>query len=142
MSLAGRAAVGLDALVARAPAHRIPSRPCRAAILHSGHAHFGPTGHHLPGYCAGIHLGTHEDLPRLVATGMDPDELPVVARLADQGVAGLLGWAEQETGFVPDPAGYSSMCHLCQEIRGHLVAQGLDSEDLGPRGFYEDLGLV
>ncbi len=142
MTLAGRAATGLGDLVGRAPAHRIPSRPCRAALLGSGHAHFGPTGHHLPGYCAGIHLGDHRDLSRLVSQGMAAEELPVAARLAEGGVAGLLRWAEQEAAFVRNPAGYTGTCDLCQAIRGHLLGKGEPSADLGPRGFYEELGLV
>ena len=142
MTLAGRAAEGLADLLPRRPAHTLIGRPCRQILLGSGHAHFGPRGEHVPGYCAGLQLGDIADLPALVRGELPEDELPWVALLAQEGLAGLLRLAEQEHGFVPDPAGYRGPCHLCQVIRGHLLGEGVVSRDLGPRGFYEDLGLT
>ena len=142
MTIAGRAATELGDLVSRVDAHTLPAHPCETALLGTGHAHFDPDGSHIPGYCAGLTLGDIDDLATLLCDGLDEDALPIVARLARRGVAGLLTWAEQEHGFVPDPLGYRGECHLCQSIRGHLVEQGCSARELRPRAFYVELGLA
>jgi len=139
MTVAGRAALGLGDLVRRVPASDIPARPCEAALLGTGHAHFDPDGSHVPGYCAGIALGRYGDLPNLLGEGLDEQAFPLVSLLSRSGAAGLLAWAEQEHGFVPDPSGYRGECHLCQEIRAHLLDQGEGAGELEPREFYEEL---
>jgi len=142
MTVAGRAATGLSDLISPAPVDALPGRPCAAALLGTGHAHFDPDGSHVPGYCAGIALGGIDDLGALLDDGLDESAFPIVARLARQGVAGLLRWAEQEHGFVADGAGYRGECHLCQAIRGHLVSRDVGLRELLPRAFYEELGLT
>jgi len=142
MTLAGRAATGLDPVVPRVPAHQLHRRSCAAQLLGSAQAHIDPDGSHLPGYCTGIVLGTIDEIPQLVTDGLPVAGHPIVGLLCEQGIDGLLEMATTDHGFVPDEAGYSGPCHLCQAIRGHLLARGVGVSELGPRGFYEDLGLL
>ncbi len=142
MTVAGRAAEGLDGLVRRAPAEHIRSRPCRAELFGTSHAHFDPGGRHLPGYCTGIALGDIEEVARLQSAGLPSEDHPIATLLAEGGVGALLERASVGHGFEPDPEGYRGACHLCQAIRGHLLSGGLHEPELAPRGFYGDLGLL
>lgn len=142
MTLAGRAPAGLRQLVPRVPVDQLGRGPCRDHLLHTGHLHFDPDGNHIAGYCSGLALGGVDDLGRAVGEGIPADELPLVSLLVDQGVRGLLELARREIGFEPDPRGYRGDCHLCQILRGQLLARGIGAPELRPREFYEELGLL
>jgi len=143
MTLAGRAAHRLGPLVPRRPVHELVGRgTCRDELLHTGHLHGDPDGNAIPGYCAGFSLGDVRDLARVIGDGLPEADYPVTSRLVGEGIAGLTAFAEQETGFVPDPAGYRSPCHLCQVVRGHLLSRGIGQRELRPRRFYEELDLL
>ncbi len=142
MTLAGRAPSGLRRLVPRSPVEQLGRGPCRAHLLHTGHLHFDPSGHHIAGYCTGLALGGIDDLGRVVGEGIPGGELPLVSLLVEEGVRGLLEFAQAEIGFEPDPRGYRGDCHLCQTLRGQLLGRGIGESELRPREFYEELGIL
>ncbi len=143
MTLAGRAAHRLGPLVPNRPASTLVGQGnCRDALLHTGHLHGDPEGNAIPGYCSGFSLGDVRQQASIAAAGLPAADYPVTARLVEEGLAGLLAHAEQEAGFVPDPAGYRGACHLCQVIRGHLLSRGVGERELRPRRFYEELDLL
>ena len=79
-------------------------------------------------------MGDARDLDA-ICQGIDLDELPVLKALLTsmEGLYRLgkeFGYEEQE--------GYISKCHLCLDIRRHLVRHG-EFKELRPREFYEHL---
>lgn len=142
MTVAGRAPTGLRELVPRQPADQLGRGPCRGPLLHTGHLHFDPAGNHIAGYCTGLALGGVDDLGKAVGEGMPAAEHPLAALLVDEGVRGLLELAREEIGFEPDPRGYRGECHLCQTIRGQLLAREIGASELRPREFYAELGIL
>jgi hypothetical protein len=45
---------------------------------------------------------------------------------------------QEQYGYQPLAEGYTGKCHLCVDVRRHLVDVG-DLAELSPRGFYEHI---
>ena len=58
--------------------------------------------------------------------------------LVEHGPYGLCEFAQQEYGYQPLPDGYTGKCHLCVDVRRHLVGVG-DLLELRPLAFYENI---
>jgi hypothetical protein len=134
----GRAAVDLAPLYERKPASAFFGGNCRAELTSPYHAHIDCYGNVITGLCAGITLGDARDLDLLYA-GIDLEARPFLRMLADEGVEGLFRYAALETGYREEPDGYIAKCHLCLEIRRHLVRSGHGFTELAPVEFYERL---
>jgi hypothetical protein len=140
--MAGRAPFALEGRFERffpkVPADRLLDGGCQPPFLRPWHNHVDPEGNYMPGFCGGISLGDARQLDRLMQEGVDVDDRPVLGFLMDEDLRGLLGYA-RERGWRERKAGYFSRCHLCTDIRRHLVRDG-DVPELRPREFYEHLG--
>jgi hypothetical protein len=142
--LSGRAPYAMEELAAhgtelfrRFPAGAFFREPCRPEFLRSWHNHFDNYGNFVPGYCGGISLGDARELDRLLSEGIELAERPVLRFIVENDFAGLLGFA-RERGYEVNPAGYFSKCHLCADIRRHLVGAE-DLPELRPTEFYRRL---
>ncbi len=91
----------------------------------------------MPGFCGGISLGHWRDIDRMQIEGIDLEKHPVLAFLSSGDMEGLFRFAS-ERGFLESQKGYLSKCHLCQDIRKHLVSTE-DYPELQPRGFYKHI---
>jgi hypothetical protein len=111
--------------------------PCNPAFARSWHNHFDNYNNYIPGFCAGISFGDIRELDTLLKNGLPEEEYPVLTFLIQGNFAGLLEFA-QERGFEPMLEGYVSKCHLCLEIRKHLVTQG-GFKELEPVEFYNHI---
>ena len=58
--------------------------------------------------------------------------------LIERGPYGLLELAQGEFDYQPLPEGYVGKCHLCVDLRRHLVEAG-DFTELEPRSFYQHI---
>jgi hypothetical protein len=132
--LMGRAAYRLASLYPKFPAKDLADRPCLPPPLRNWHNHFDNYGHYLPGYCGGISLGSWRYLDKLLEQGIDIDKHPVLGFLATQDFDGLLRFAG-DFGYRESKDGYISKCHLCVDIRKHLVSKA-EFEELAPKEFY------
>lgn len=93
-----------------------------------------PFGYTRPDLCPGVNLGnTRSARLRSLATTKHVRETPLLSDIAERGPAALLARAEQ-SGFAPRDS-YVSKCHLCFEIRRHLVASMPD--ELRPPHLYQ-----
>lgn len=113
-------------------------KPCREALLRSKYVHVGPGGVIMPGTCAGIMLGVAdnqsvEEIWQDVAKNWP--RRPVLSTLSCKGPVGLLDLAEA-AGFLPDGSGYASKCHLCWDIRRHMVGADTAGDELAPEWMY------
>ncbi len=134
----GRAGLLLGALLEGRPLSRFAGQNCLREIIFSRHAHFDPYGNYIPLFCGGLSLGRFRDLYRFVKE-LDVQTLPLARILVEEGPYGLAQMAMVDYGFEPAPEGYVGKCHLCVDVRRHLVARGADFQELAPKAFYEHL---
>lgn len=131
----GRTPYKLAPLYEHYPARRFFGRSCYLELIRDWHVHVDNYGHFIPGYCGGLSLGDARDLGAL-CRGIDLDDMPVLRALltdlkAFYDLGKAFGYQEREDGYV-------SKCHLCVDIRRHLVREG-EFKELEPRAFYERL---
>jgi len=142
--LSGRAPFALEGRFERffrkGPAGLFLREGCQPPFLREWHNHVDPDGNYMPGFCGGISLGDARQLDRLMEEGVDVSGRPVLGALMKEDLAGLLTYAKEQ-GYTERKEGYFSRCHLCADIRRHLVRNG-DYPELQPREFYEHLGTV
>ncbi len=130
----GRVPYKLGHLFKQYPAKHFFAQSCRQELIRDWHIHVDNYCNFVPGYCAGISLGDARDLDA-ICQGIDLDALPVLeALLTSMEKLYILG---EEFGY-QEQEGYVSKCHLCLDIRRHLVKLGRFKE-LRPEEFYEHL---
>ena len=134
----GRAATQLVDLYQRRPAVQFFGETCENELSSPHHIHIDLYGNYIAGLCAGISLGDAKNLDALIS-GIDLSHKPVLRNLVEAGVEGLFQWAVEEYGYIEDVMGYMAKCHLCLDIRRHLIATGTHFSELVPKPFYENL---
>ncbi len=132
----GRVSYSLADLFRRHPAEHFFGASCRHELVRDWHVHVDNYGNFMPGFCGGLSLGDARELDALCRDGVDLDERPVLKALLEDlrdlyDLGRQFGYREREEGYV-------SKCHLCLDVRRHLVQQG-DFKELQPRAFYEHL---
>lgn len=133
----GRAVYRLAFLYRRLPARRFFGTSCREELERGWHVHVDNYCNYVPGYCSGISLGDARDLDSL-RQGVDLDDRPVLRALATD-LRELYELGVREFGYRELEGGYVSKCHLCLDLRRHIVGQTDEFEELRPREFYEHL---
>ncbi|MBS7625771.1 hypothetical protein KEJ51_01830 [Candidatus Bathyarchaeota archaeon] len=66
------------------------------------------------------------------------EERPIIGMLL-KNLGSLYEFAVREYGYEEDMRGYISKCHLCLDIRRHLVNSNAGFKELEPKEFYEHL---
>jgi len=106
---------------------------CRE-IEEVGHFHLDLFGNYIPGLCSGLAI-SREDL----GAPISQERYPLLSLLHRDGIKGLYQMATAEYGFGPAER-YLSKCHLCFDIRRHLVLdKGIEQRELQPKGFYANV---
>ncbi len=85
----------------------------------------------------GLSLGDWRDLKNLIEPGIEIEEYPVLKFLTNEDMEGLFNFTKG-VGFTESDNGYFSKCHLCIDIRNHLVGVG-HFKELRPGEFYKHL---
>ena len=103
-------------------------------LRHTDHFHIDLNGDYIPGLCAGLSIRMDDlDGP------LDPKRYPLITVLFNEGINGLFELAAATYGFQPRDK-YLNKCDMCTHIRDHMVnVMGVDSRELQPRGFYNEL---
>jgi hypothetical protein len=134
----GRAAERLHYLYVHREPEAYFGETCSAELSNPHHVHVDCYGNYMPGFCAGITLGSAFRLTELYQRRtLDPH--PVLSLLAQGGVEFLYRQAVSKWGYRARPDGYIAKCHLCLDIRRHLVRQGCQLPELAPLEFYSKL---
>ena len=103
-------------------------------LQHVDHFHFDLFGNYIPGLCSGLSI-QYSDLGEPIS----PEKYPLLSTLFQSGINGLFHMASTEYDFQPSD-GYISKCHLCFDIRRHLVLSGgCPSRELEPQVHYENM---
>lgn len=135
LTLNGRALYTHLSELPRHPVERIQGVDAGCVELGSAHHfHVDPERRYIPGSCTGLALAL-EALDRPVRE----EAYPLVTLLYQRGVGALYRLCVREYGFVPDPAGYASKCHLCLSLRAHLVKRRLPFAELHPLEYYQEV---
>jgi len=133
----GRAGYRLGNLVPKRKAEAFHGVNCQAELLFAPHSHLDLYGNYIPGFCGGITLGDWHDLEALIE-GYGEDRYPTLIRLLiERGPFGLYQKAVGAYAYQPLPDGYAGKCHLCVDVRKHLLESHLFEETLKPHKFYE-----
>jgi len=132
---AGRAPYALAEYLPQQPVEACCTSSCARQLLAGAHGHYDLYGHILP--CAGLSLGDFVDLPKLTAQEILAQR-PLIRLLVEEGVRSLLAYAVARYAY-PTQTHYAGPCHLCMDIRRHLVTLGAPYAELAPRQLYQDL---
>jgi hypothetical protein len=133
----GRAVYALTDWYDTYPARAFSGADCSAAFMRNYHNHWDNYGNVIPGFCAGLAIGNILENPTLYAEGITFEDYPLLKILFTQGVSGLYAFAQQSFGYQEQASGYVSACHLCVDIRQHIVKQTQAFRELRPGEFYE-----
>jgi hypothetical protein len=132
----GRLSYSLGRLFRKQPAQSFFAQSCRASLASPCHVHIDNYGNYFGGFCGGISLGDAHDLDAIFS-GVDLDKHPVLTALVTS--VEHLYRLGKKFGYQDLPEGYVSACHLCLDIRKHLVQQTDEFEELTPRQIYSQI---
>ena len=137
----GRAPYSLNSIVSgyfrKYRSEELVYLPCTPSFLRKWHNHIDNYFNYIPGYCGGLSLGDIRKLDDFADKIIDPDKYPIIYLIATNDFNGLLNLAKKY-GYKEKKDGYYSKCHLCIDIRKHLVKNG-DFLELKPKEFYDHL---
>lgn len=128
----GRACYDLEGLYKTHPANTFFGASCRAELTRPWHIHVDNYGNYITGYCGGLSLGDARHLASLRQINLD--DRPILRALVTD-VKDLYELGE-EYGYEERGGGYVSKCHLCVDIRKHIVQKTDAFMELSPREFY------
>lgn len=135
----GRAGYQLGYLTDKCLPEEYQFQNCRAELLYAHHSHFDLYGNFIPSFCGGLSLGDWHELTRILSEFSVGKYPALIAILIDKGPYGLYELAAREFDYHPLADGYAGKCHLCVDIRRHLVQYDLFPE-LKPHEFYRQIG--
>ena len=129
----GRFPYKLGHLFKRQKARSFYGQSCESQLTSPYHIHIDNYGNYMGGFCGGISLGDAHDLNQIFR-GIDLDKRPVLKAL----VTGIeeLHKLGQKIGYEELPEGYVSACHLCMDIRRHIVQKTEVYDELRPKEIY------
>jgi hypothetical protein len=130
----GRACYKLNRLFAKHPAKAFFNESCLSELTRNWHVHIDNYFNYMTGYCGGISLGDARDIDSLTK-GVDLQDKPILSALVSS-IKNLYEFAVKEFNYKEREEGYISKCHLCIDIRRHIVRQTDEFEELQPRELY------
>jgi len=128
----GRTPYKLGKHFEKKPAEYYFGQNCVSEFTRNWHTHIDNYLNYIPGFCAGISLGKADEL--LLSDHIDLAGLPIIRYLSED-IKRLFDFS-RDYGFKENKNGYISKCHLCYEIRKHLLKNG-SFKELVPVEYYE-----
>ncbi len=137
---AGRAALNFKEILPLKPAARYFQKNCHSELASPVHAHVDLYGNYLTGFCAGLTIGVNSAfrLRRLFEEGLSLNKYPILSILINESLDSLYAFASKK-GFISDPKGYISPCHLCAHLRTYLFFSDERYAELKPDFFYHEM---
>jgi len=132
----GRSGYILGDLAVKQPAARFKGMTCSQELLYAQHSHMDLYGNFIPAFCGGITLGHWRDLGDLVKQHREGRFKPMIEMLIEGGSYRLYQYAQNSYDYGDLEGGYAGKCHLCVDVRRHLIGEGAFVENLHPVGFY------
>ncbi|MEM2914527.1 MAG: hypothetical protein QXH91_03885, partial [Candidatus Bathyarchaeia archaeon] len=132
----GRTCYKLGFLYGKYPAKMFFGESCKEELTRPWHVHIDNYGNYVSGYCGGISLGDAEDMNSLRCINLE--EKPILKALATD-IKSLYDIGVKEFNYQENNEGYISKCHLCIDIRKHIVQKTGKFRELNPTEFYQQL---
>lgn len=129
----GRALYKLGFLFKKYKASYFFNQDCKEELTRNWHTHIDNYCNYLPGFCAGISLGNFKDFTSIFG-GINLNKKPILKALT-QNMESLFK-ISKDYGYKECPGGYISKCHLCLDIRKHIVGKTDEFSELAPHKFY------
>jgi MoaA/NifB/PqqE/SkfB family radical SAM enzyme len=133
----GRAVYKFANLYRKFPAEKFFKESCIESLTRNWHVHIDNYCNYIAGYCGGISLGDAIGA-KSIFNGIDFEEYPILGMLATN-LRKLYDFGVKEFGYKEIKDGYISKCHLCLDIRRHIVSLTDAYRELCPREFYFNL---
>jgi hypothetical protein len=133
----GRAALKLGYLYKKYPAKNFFDESCRDELTRGWHMHIDNYCNYMTGYCGGISLGDGRDIDS-ICRGIDLSNRPILKALLIN-LKQIFELGSKEFDYRECEGGYISKCHLCLDIRKHIVQKTDKFKELKPREFYHQL---
>ena len=133
----GRSGYSLGDLAIKQSAAAFRGVNCSQELLFAQHSHMDLYGNFIPAFCGGIALGRWYDLAALVKDHRDAHFEPMIQMLIEGGPYNLCQFAKKSSDYRDLEEGYAGKCHLCVDVRRHLIGEGGFMENLNPVGFYD-----
>jgi len=133
----GRASYMLSHLYRKYPAKQFFSESCMEELTRGWHIHVDNYCNYMTGYCGGISLGDGRDIDS-ICQGVDLDQRPILNALSTD-LKRLFEFGIKEFDYKEREEGYISKCHLCVDLRKHIMQRTDQFEELRPREFYYNL---
>ncbi len=133
----GRAVYTINSLYKKYLARNFFGFSCKKELTRDWHVHIDNYCNYMTGYCGGISLGDARNLNSLLK-GIDLSDYPILNALVTD-LKNLYEIGVREFNYKERAEGYISKCHLCVDIRRHIVQQSGDLKELRPIEFYQHL---
>ncbi|MGQ9782196.1 MAG: hypothetical protein ACUVQ8_08155 [Nitrososphaeria archaeon] len=133
----GRTVYKLDKLFKKYPAKYFFGQSCLQELTREWHVHIDNYGNYIPGYCGGISLGNTRNFESLFE-GIALNDLPIIKALV-MDIQTLYNIGVKEFGYREQVEGYISKCHLCLDLRKHIIEEDGKFVELKPIEFYKNL---
>jgi len=130
----GRAVYKLAFIYSKLPVKAFFKESCLRDLTRPWHVHIDCYNNYIPGYCAGISLGDARRLEDIVQ-GVELEDRPILKALTIN-LGELYNFAVKEYNYEERKEGYISKCHLCLDIRRHIVSLTKEFKELRPLEFY------
>ncbi|MEN3013873.1 MAG: radical SAM protein [Endomicrobiia bacterium] len=128
----GRATYKLTNLFKKYPKEYFFNTNCAEEFINPYHVHIDNYGNYIPSFCAGISLNnlfeTHDPL------NVNLKEKPIIQALTKS--LEELYYIAKQYHYQPLSEGYISKCHMCLDIRKHIVAKTHQFKELTPTQYY------
>jgi len=132
----GRTPYKLGYLYEKYPAPYFFNHNCIQELTRNWHTHIDNYLNYVPGFCAGLSLGKAGNLSGLFE-GINLAGKPILKALT-QSIKSLYEIGKS-FGYKDLSEGYISKCHLCTDIRKHLVNKTDKFKELDPVEYYLNL---
>jgi MoaA/NifB/PqqE/SkfB family radical SAM enzyme len=129
----GRLPYRFGRMFEKAPAKRFFDESCGEDLARDWHVHVDNYGNYMTGFCGGISMGDFREIGAL-CRGVDLRAHPVIEALTTK--LERLFEIGRELGYREIPEGYIGKCHLCVDIRKHIVQQTDEFRELRPVEYY------
>lgn len=131
----GRSVYELSYLFRKYPARKFFGVSCKPELTRPWHAHIDNYGNYITGYCAGISLGNIKSDGIIQEVDLNTHEI-IKALTTD--IKCLYEIAKQYN-YQEKNDGYISKCHICLDIRKHIIMNTTEFTELTPHQFYYNL---
>lgn len=132
----GRGTTSLIDILPRKATENFKDSPCFEKMVGTGHYHFDLHNDLIPGIGCVILGNSSNQTLRDTLNKVSENNNPLFTILSKEGPAGELLNLAKSQGYKELDKGYCDKCHLCFDIKQHLIKTNFPTTEIGPREAY------